>query len=138
MAELKTKETIVSVDDFLDNVENDIRRIDGYEIRKIMEEITGEPAKMWGPSIIGFGKYSYKYESGHGGEMCKIGFSPRKAELVLYIGMDGEKQTQNLEKLGPHKIGKGCLYIKTLGKIDIEILRTMIKDKWDDMCAKYG
>ena len=83
MAEIKTKPTGVAVDEFLDKVANPQRREDGKKVRAMMERLTGEPAAMWGPSIVGFGSYHYKYDSGHEGDMCRLGFSPRKAELVL-------------------------------------------------------
>ena len=85
MAEIKTKATEVSVDDFIEAVPVPQRREDAKKLRAMLERVTGEPAKMWGPTIIGFGSYHYKYESGHEGVMCRMGFSPRKAELVLYV-----------------------------------------------------
>ena len=85
MAENKTRQTEVGVDDFLDNVPDPQRREDGRKLRDMMERISGWPARMWGPSMIGFGSYRYRYESGHGGEMFRIGFSPRARELVLYL-----------------------------------------------------
>src|SRR5436309_593062 len=97
MAKLKTKATEVQVNDFIDAVEDEQKRKDAYELVDMMSAATKEPAKMWGPSIIGFGKYHYKYESGHEGDMCLIGFSPRKPNLVLYMGGKSEAL---LEKLG--------------------------------------
>jgi len=118
MAEIKTKATQVSVDAFIEAVPDPTRRTDAKTIRAMFERLTGEPAKMWGPTIIGCGSYRYKYESGHSGVMCRMGFSPRKAELVLYVltGFDG--QPDLLARLGRHKTGKVCLYIKKLSDVD--------------------
>jgi len=93
----------------------------------MMEKITGEKPKMWGPSIIGFGKYEYRYESGHGGEMCVAGFSPRKAAITIYILMGFEKTPELLKKLGKHKVSKACLYIKRLSDIDLKVLEELVK-----------
>ena len=137
MAQNKTQATQVSVSEFINNVPDETRRDDANTVCGIFEEITGEAPVMWGPTIIGFGQYTYK--CGNRDETsCKTGFSPRKAELVLYIGASDESQAQRLAKLGPHRAGKGCLYIKKLEKVDVSILRDMIKAKWDDMNAKYG
>lgn len=137
MAENKTKPTNISVDEYIDAIENDVRRKDARFICDLMHQITGEPAVLWGPSIIGFGKYHYKYESGREGESLKIGFSPRKAELVLYIALGMGAHAENLAKLGPHKTGKGCLYIKSVDKIDMAVLKAIIELAWREVCAKY-
>ena len=129
MAEIKTKQTEVSVDDFLDAVPNPERRADGKTLREMFERITGEPAKMWGPSIIGFGSYRYQYESGHGGEMCRLGFSPRAKELVLYIGASAPGGAHLLADLGKHKTSKACLYVKRLSDIDMDVLERMIVEE---------
>jgi len=126
MAELKTKATGVSVDAFLDGVPDPRRREDARKLRAMMERLSGYPAAMWGPSIIGFGSYRYRYESGHGGEMCRIGFSPRAKELVLYIGATAPAVADLLARLGKHKTGKSCLYVKRLGDIDEDVLERMI------------
>jgi hypothetical protein len=127
MAEIKTKATGVSVDDFIDAVPNPQRREDGKKVRAMMERITGEPARMWGPTIVGFGSYHYKYESGHEGDMCRLGFSPRKAELVLYVltenGAPEEKAL--LARLGKHRTGKCCLYIRKLSDVDETVLEEL-------------
>lgn len=116
MAEIKTKPTEVSVDQFIDAVPDPQRRADAGKVRAMMERITGEPAKMWGPSIIGFGSYHYKYDSGHEGTMCRLGFSPRKNELVLYadrIGAAGgaarqARQAQNGQVLPLRQEAERC------------------------------
>src|SRR5215218_4510168 len=105
MAELKTKPTAASVKDFLNQVPGEERRADCFAVAKIMEEITGEKPKMWGPSIVGFGTYHYKYASGREGDWPVTGFSPRKKDLTLYIMMGFEKQGELMEKLGKHSVG---------------------------------
>ncbi len=102
MAEIKTKPTDVDVDAFLDAVEQPVRRADGQAVRAMMERVTGQPATMWGPSIIGFGRYHYRYASGHEGDMCRVGFSPRSANLVLYVGGFPEYEAL-LARLGKHR-----------------------------------
>jgi len=124
MAELKTKATEVSVDDFLDAVADPQRREDGKAVRAMMERVSGEPAVMWGPTIVGFGRYHYKYASGHEGDMARLGFSPRARELVLYLLGDFEHQAL-LDRLGKHKTGKCCLYIKRLADVDMDVLEQL-------------
>lgn len=127
MAELKTKLTDASVTAFLNNVEDEQKRNDSFEIVEMMGKATGLPPKMWGSSIIGFGTYHYKYDSGHEGDVCIIGFSPRKQNIALYIPGGIHKYDDLLEKLGKHKTGKGCLYINSLNKIDVEVLQAIFK-----------
>ncbi|MDA1009947.1 MAG: DUF1801 domain-containing protein [Chloroflexi bacterium] len=121
MAEIKTKPTDVSVDAFLDGVEHPMRRADGKAVHAMMERVTGEPAVMWGPSIVGFGSYHYRYASGHEGDMCRVGFSPRSANLVLYVGGFPEYEAL-LAKLGKHKRSKACLYLNKLADVDPAVL----------------
>jgi hypothetical protein len=121
MAEIKTKPTAVSVDAFLDGVKHPVRRADGQAVRAMMERVTGEPAVMWGPSIVGFGRYHYRYASGHEGDMCRVGFSPRAAQLVLYVGGFPEYEAL-LAQLGKHKRSKACLYLNTLADVDPAVL----------------
>lgn len=137
MAETKTKPTEVSVDAFIDSIDHPVRREDGRIVRAMLERITGEAPRMWGPSIIGFGSYHYKYDSGHEGDACRLGFSPRKAQLVLYVltGADGEAEL--LGKLGKHKVGKCCLYINKLADVDMAVLQQISRDAWAHMNAKY-
>ena len=126
MYELKTKQTDDGVTKFLNTVEDEVKRKDCFEIVEIMKEAAGEPPKMWGTSIIGFGKYHYKYESGHEGDMCVIGLSPRKQNIALYIPGGIHKYDGLLEKLGKHKTGKGCLYINSLQKLNVDVLKEII------------
>lgn len=126
MAETKTKPTKVSVDAFIAAVEKPVRRADAQVVRALMERITKEPATMWGPSIIGFGSMHYRYESGHEGDMCRVGFSPRAANLVLYVGGFPEYEAL-LTKLGKHKRSKACLYINKLADVDLGVLEEIIR-----------
>lgn len=137
MAEIKTKQTEVSVDDFIAGLENPQRREDAKTVRAMYERLTGEPAKMWGPTIIGFGSYHYKYESGHEGTMCRMGFSPRKAELVLYVLTGFAGQPELLARLGKHKTGKVCLYIKKLSDVDETVLEDIAARALAHMNEKY-
>jgi len=137
MAELKTKATQVSVDAFIEAVPDATRREDAKTLTAMMTRLAGEPPTMWGPSIIGFGSYRYTYDSGHSGEMCRIGFSPRKAELVLYVLNAYTDQSAELARLGKHKTGKGCLYIKKLADVDMAVLEGLLRDKLDRMNAAY-
>ena len=103
-----------------------------------MEEITGETAKMWGTSIVGFGTYHYKYESGREGDFMKVGFSPRAQNITLYIMPGFARYAQLMAKLGKYKTGKSCLYVKKLADIDHEILTELITESFTHMCNKYG
>ncbi|MGB0887629.1 MAG: DUF1801 domain-containing protein [Vicingaceae bacterium] len=133
MAENKTQKTKISVEDFINSVEHEGKRADAFEILEMMKNITKEEPRMWGPSIIGFGDLHYKYASGREGDWFKVGFSPRKAKISMYIsGCDVAVHKQLLEKLGKHKTGKGCLYINKLADIDKEVLKEMIKDGYDN------
>ncbi len=137
MAEIKTKPTEVGVDAYVDAVENPVRREDARVIRAMMEEMTGEPARMWGPSIIGFGSYHYKYDSGHEGVMCRMGFSPRKADLVLYVITGAPEQEAQLARLGKHRHGKSCLYLKKLADVDMGVLEEVMRGALAHMDARY-
>ena len=126
MADNKTKPTKVSVAAFIDALTDPVRRSDAKALIKLMQNATGEKSRMWGPSIIGFGSYHYKYESGREGDMPVIAFSPRKAATVLY-GMTGfSEATALLARLGKHTTGKGCLYIKKLADVDQHVLEALV------------
>lgn len=126
MGEPKTKQTNASVSSFLNSVEDPLKRKDCKTIAKMMREVLGMAPKMWGASIVGYGSYHYKYKSGREGEWPLTGFSPRAQSLTLYI-MDGFKSYDALmKKLGKHKTGKSCLYIKKLEDIDLDVLRELI------------
>jgi len=136
MAENKTKANESSVDDFLAKTD-DATRADCYRIISLMGKITGEKPKMWGPAIVGFGQYHYKYESGREGDICKIGFSPRKGKLTLYVLAGIEGQSELLAKIGKHQAGKGCLYIKKVDDINLEVLEQMIRKTMAYLESKY-
>ncbi|NJC05082.1 hypothetical protein GGQ97_000875 [Sphingomonas kaistensis] len=137
MAENKTKPTGADVTAFLDAVEHPTRRADGHALRALFERISGEPATLWGPSIIGFGSRHYRYDSGHEGDMPRIAFSPRKANLVFYLHYyDG--YADDLARLGKHKAGKGCLYVTKLADVDGAVLEAMVRKAWEsdgEACA---
>lgn len=137
MAETKTQPTPVDIAAFLEAVEPPQRREDGKTICALMQRITGEEPRMWGPSIIGFGRYRYQYDSGHAGEMCRLGFSPRKAQLVLYVLTGGAGEAEKLARLGKHKTGKSCLYINKLADVDMAVLEELTRDALAHMDARY-
>ena len=126
MPEAKTKPTPVNVEAFIASFEKPKRREDATVIRQMMERATGAPATMWGPSIIGFGSYHYRHASGHEGDTCRVGFSPRSANLVFYVGNFPEYAAL-LERLGKHKSGKGCLYVNKLADVDLAVLEEMVQ-----------
>lgn len=134
---LKTKATSVSVDKFISVLKDSSLQKDCRTIIKLMKKATNAAPKMWGPSIIGFGKYHYVYNSGHEGDMCITGFSPRKSYLTLYVMGDCPGVKELLKKLGKHKTGKACLYIKSLADVDIKILEEIINRSVDYIKKKY-
>ncbi|QLC25519.1 DUF1801 domain-containing protein [Parasphingopyxis algicola] len=137
MAENKTKPTEKSPADFIEAVEPEWKREDAKTVCALMERLSGEKPKMWGPSMIGFGQYHYKYESGREGDMLLTGFSPRKTALTLYV-MGGFKQRPELmERLGKYKTGKSCLYVKRLSDIDMDVLEELIAADLAYMRANY-
>ena len=127
MSELKTKVNDASVVEFLHKVPDERKREDSFAVLKLMEEITGHEAKMWGPSIVGFGQYHYKYASGREGDMPLTGFSPRKQALTLYITSGFDKYEELLASLGKHSTGKACLYIKRLSDVNLATLCEIIQ-----------
>jgi hypothetical protein len=127
MYEAKTKETDKSVVDFIESIDNEKKKKDAYRLLKIFEEATGFKPVIWGTSIIGFGKYHYKYKSGHEGEAPLAGFSPRKSKISLYLLYESEERDKLLDNFGKHKKGKGCVYINKVDDIDIEVLKALIK-----------
>jgi hypothetical protein len=127
MAETKTKPTKASVRDFIAAVENGTRRADANALLKLFAKVTGWKPQMWGPTIVGFGAYHYKYESGHSGSTCVVGFSPRKSSLVIYA-FDFPGKAELLQKLGKHKGGlKQCLYINKLADVDVAVLSKILE-----------
>jgi len=126
MAKTKTTWTGASVDDFISSVPDEQKQADSYRILDMMERASGYKAEMWGPSIIGFGRYHYKYDSGHEGDAPRLGFSPRKDALTLYLMPESPKREELLARLGKHKCSKGCLYIKRLSDVDEKVLKELI------------
>ncbi|KCZ59875.1 DUF1801 domain-containing protein [Hyphomonas atlantica] len=135
--ENKTQPTDVSPADFIASVEHDRRREDAEVLLKWFEDVTGYAPKMWGPSLIGYGRYHYKYDSGREGDMLVTGFSPRKANLVMYIMPGYRDMSEKLARLGKHKLGKSCLYINKLADIDMDVLREIVEDGVAYMKANY-
>jgi hypothetical protein len=127
MAELKTQPNDGSVEAFLESVENQRRREDAFTVLGLMKRVTGEEPVMWGPSIIGFGTYHYKYESGREGDWFVAGFSPRKQSLTLYIMSGFSKHDELMGKLGKYKTGKSCLYINRLDDVDMKVLEELVR-----------
>jgi hypothetical protein len=128
MAENKTKPTKVSVASYLASIKSEGRRKDCETLSKLMTKITKSPAVMWGPSIVGFGNYHYVYESGREGDMCIAGFSSRKDAIVVYLMAEFTGKAELLKKLGKHKTGKGCLYLKNLDDVDPKVLEKLVVD----------
>ena len=137
MAETKTKFTGEDVAAFLDAVPDPRRRADGKVVRAMMEEVTGEPPRMWGPSIVGCGRYHYRYDSGHEGDAPLSGFSPRARELVVYLSTCDPHREALLARLGKHKTGKSCLYLKSLADVDLDVLRELIASSMRATLAEY-
>lgn len=135
--ENKTTANDNDVDSFIAAVTDERQRDDALQIIGMMQRLTGHPPKMWGPSIIGFGSYHYKYDSGREGDMCRIGFSPRKGKTVLYIVDGFEGHGALLEKLGKFKTGKSCLYLKKLSDVDEAVLEQLIVGSMEWMAGKY-
>jgi hypothetical protein len=137
MAENKTQATEADVTAFIEAVADDGQRADAQVIAEMMARLSGEPPKMWGPSIIGFGAYHYKYDSGREGDTLRIGFSPRKGQTVLYLPGIISGQADPRARLGKHKEGKGCLYIKRLADVDAAVLEEMMVASIRYMAEKY-
>jgi Domain of unknown function (DU1801) len=138
MAENKTKPTQVSVESYIDAIADETRRTDCAALSRLMTKVTKQPATMWGTSIVGFGSYHYKYESGREGDSCLVGFSNRKSEICLYLTADVLGQTELVSKLGKHKTGKGCLYVRRLGDIDLKVLEKLVAGAAAQKKKHYG
>lgn len=136
MAELKTRPNNQSVQKFLSQITDDQTYEDCLTLIKIMKQATKEEPKMWGPSIVGFGSYHFKYESGREGDWFLIGFSPRKQNLTLYIMAGFERYDALMKRLGTYKTGKSCLYLKRLADVDIAVLKTLVQESVQHMKKK--
>lgn len=131
-AKLKTTATGADVAAFLDAVPDPRRRTEGHALDALHRKVTGCEPRMWGPSIVGYGRYTYTYDSGRSGTMARAGFSPRKAAAVVYLNSDmGEEADALFARLGPHSFGKSCLYLKHLDKIDMDALEGLIRLSWE-------
>jgi hypothetical protein len=137
MAENKTRETDEDVAAFLDRVPDPKRREDAKALCAIMARATGEPPKMWGPSMVGFGRYHYRYESGREGDAGAVGFAPRARELVLYLTAHSERAPDLLARLGTHKEGKCCVYVKRLADLDEQVLEELVADSYRAVFERY-
>ena len=133
MADNKTTVTDVAVDEYLSQVEPERRRVDAQRLDQIFREASGFAPRMWGPSIVGYGRYHYRYESGREGDFLATGFAPRKANLVIYIMPGYTDFSAILARLGKHKIGKSCLYINKLDDIDLDVLKELIAAGIEDL-----
>jgi len=138
MAENKTKETDASVEEYLSAIEDDARRKDCETLVSLMSKITRSPPRMWGASIVGFGSYHYKYASGREGDACITGFSSRKGDISVYLTADGENLKPHLAKLGRHKMGKSCLYIRKLEDVDMKVLKQLVTESVAEVKRRYG
>ena len=142
-ADMKTQATSADVDAFVAAAEPERRQDEARQLIALFRKVTGEEPAMWGPSIIGFGSYNYKYDSGREGTMCRTGFSPRKAKLTLYLmgaycTPEAEAEQQRLlGQLGKHSVGKSCLYINRLEQVDLEVLEQLIRNNWLLMNERY-
>ncbi|WP_313369062.1 DUF1801 domain-containing protein [Sphingobacterium mizutaii] len=137
MAKVKTQFTADDVYAYIDDLDNDQKKKDSLALIELMEEATGEPAKMFGPSIIGFGQYHYKYATGHQGDAPLLGFSPRKAAISLYVFTGCEEHKHLLEGFGKFKMGKACIYIKKLDDINLDVLKNIMQESIAFISDKY-
>jgi hypothetical protein len=137
MAEAKTKATVASVAAYLAAIEDPERRADCEAIGRIMRKLTGQPPKMWGPSIVGYGLYRYTYASGHSGESCVTGFAARKGDISVYLVAEGPAQATLLARLGKHKMGKACLYLRRLADVDVQVLEELIAGSVAEVRLRY-
>ena len=131
MAENKMRPTDASVEEFLNNVPNERRRKDSFQVLEMMREVSGEEPQMWGDSIVGFGQEHYKYASGREGDMPRVGFSPRKQNLTLYLSFDYAGFDELMARLGKARTSVACLYINKLADVDLDVLREMIRRTLD-------
>lgn len=138
MADNKTKPTDASVQAYLAAIEDEGRRSDCVALASLMSEVIGEPPTMWGSSIVGFGSYHYKYDSGREGDACLCGFSSRKGDISVYLLASGAELEALLAKLGKHKMGKACLYIRRLSDVDADVLAQLVTASVAEVRRRYG
>ena len=138
MAENKTRPTDASIEDYIASRANAQQRSDCRELMTLLEMVTRQPPRMWGPSIVGFGSYRYTYESGRTGEAPRTGFAIRGRELVIYLVTEQDEQKSLLSRLGPHKIGKSCLYFKRVADLDSSVLQRLVTNSIADVRRRHG
>lgn len=138
MAESKTKPTAASIDAYLESRASPVQLADCKTLMAMLQRVTKEQPKMWGPSIVGYGSYSYRYESGRTGESCVTGFAVRGRELVVYLVAESPDQQELLAKLGKHKIGKSCLYLKRLADIDLKVLQALVSKSVSEVRRRHA
>jgi hypothetical protein len=137
MAQAKTQPTAASVDDYLAARASPEQQADCRALMAMMKRVTGQPPKMWGPSIVGYGAYRYRYESGRTGEACLTGFAVRGRDLVVYLVAEGPQHAELLARLGTHKIGKSCLYFKRLADVDAHVLEALVAGAVGEVKRRY-
>ena len=138
MAELKTKATDASIEEYIASRASGEQAADCKTLMAILKKVTKHQPKMWGPSIVGYGSYRYAYESGRTGEMCLVGFAIRGRDLVVYLAADGPEQQALLSKLGKYKMGKACLYFKRLAEVDKKVLEQLVAGSIAELKSRYG
>jgi hypothetical protein len=138
MAETKTRPTDAGVDAYLASKANPEQLADCQAIMAMCKQVTGQPPKMWGPSIVGYGSYTYRYDSGRTGDACLVGFAVRGKELVVYLLAENAAQIDLLAKLGKHRMGKSCLYFKRLADLDVKVLEALIAGSVAEIERRYG
>ncbi|MXW04809.1 MAG: DUF1801 domain-containing protein [Gemmatimonadetes bacterium] len=137
MSDLKTRPTDASVEAFIDAVDHPRRREDARTLLELMQRVTGEEPVMWGPSIVGYGSYHYRYASGQEADWPVVGFSPRKQNLSIYIMTGFEESDELLSRLGKHKTGKSCLYVNKLADVDLDVLERLVRASVAEMKRRY-
>ena len=138
MAEAKTKPTAASIDDYLESRASPDQLADCRALMVLLNRVTKERPRMWGPSIVGYGSYSYRYESGRTGESCLTGFAVRGRDLVVYLVAESPEQAELLAKLGKHKFGKACLYIKRLADVDTTVLEALVANSVSEVQRRHA
>ncbi len=135
---MKTRPTGASVENYLDGIANEERRRDCDQLVAMMQRVTGCEPRMWGPSIVGFDSYHYRYASGREGDMCVTGFSSRKPDISVYLHCDSEVRTALLARLGRHRMGAGCLYLRRLSDVDLDVLEQLVVESVAECKRRYG
>lgn len=138
MAGVKTRATDARIDEYVASRASEEQQADCRILMALLERVTGEKPRMWGPSIVGYGLYRYTYESGRTGEMCRTGFAIRGRELVVYLIAEGKEQQALLGRLGRHRMGKSCLYVRKLADVDMDVLERLVVGSLAQLEARHG